>query len=61
LLLDELGVFVHRFGRIHDDEQMVDSDADNWHRAYGNENWEFDESDLMRWRQASIDDLYGPT
>ena len=35
--------------------------AANWCRAYGNENWEFDESDLMRWRQASINDLYGPT
>jgi len=29
----------------------------NWFRAYGNENWEFDENGLMRKRFASINDL----
>ncbi len=28
-----------------------------WFRAYGNENWEFDEDGLMRERHASINDL----
>lgn len=28
-----------------------------WFRAYGNENWEFDENGLMRKRFASINDL----
>ncbi|TWT50875.1 SnoaL-like domain protein [Rubripirellula amarantea] len=28
----------------------------NWFRAYGNENWEFDEDGLMRRREASIND-----
>ncbi len=28
-----------------------------WHRSYGNELWEFDESGLMRRREASINDL----
>ena len=28
-----------------------------WFRAYGNENWEFDENCLMRKRYASINDL----
>ena len=28
-----------------------------WYRAYGNENWEFDESGLMRRREASINDV----
>jgi len=28
-----------------------------WWRAYGNENWEFDENGLMRKRYASINDL----
>ncbi|MBS7566359.1 nuclear transport factor 2 family protein [Mucilaginibacter sp. Bleaf8] len=28
-----------------------------WFRAYGNENWEFDENGLMRRRFASINDL----
>ena len=29
----------------------------NWFRSYGNENWEFDDSGLMRIRIASINDL----
>ncbi len=29
----------------------------SWFRAYGNENWEFDEHGLMTWRQASINDI----
>jgi nuclear transport factor 2 (NTF2) superfamily protein len=32
-------------------------DSGNWFRSYGNENWEFDEQGLMRWRIASINDL----
>ncbi len=28
-----------------------------WYRAYGNENWEFDENGLMRKRYASINDV----
>lgn len=32
-------------------------DSGNWFRAYGNENWEFDDQGLMRRRIASINDL----
>lgn len=32
-------------------------DSGNWFRAYGNENWEFDENGLMQKRFASINDL----
>ena len=32
-------------------------DSGSWFRAYGNENWEFDEHGLMRRRFASINDL----
>ncbi|MGA2356077.1 MAG: nuclear transport factor 2 family protein [Terriglobales bacterium] len=32
-------------------------DSGNWFRSYGNENWEFDEKGLMRFRFASINDL----
>jgi len=32
-------------------------DSGNWFRAYGNENWEFDEQGLMRARHASINEL----
>jgi uncharacterized protein len=35
---------------FHDDSQQ-------WFRAYGNENWEFDKSGLMTYRHASINDL----
>lgn len=32
-------------------------DSGSWFRSYGNENWEFDASGLMRRRFASINDL----
>lgn len=32
-------------------------EAGQWYRAYGNENWEFDENGFMRKRYASINDL----
>ena len=32
-------------------------DSGQWYRAYGNENWEFDENGLMEKRFASINDL----
>ena len=32
-------------------------DSGNWHRSYGNENWEFNDAGLMRRRIASINDL----
>ena len=31
-------------------------DSGNWFRAYGNENWEFDDDGLMRRRLASINE-----
>ncbi|HAS46298.1 MAG TPA: DUF1348 domain-containing protein [Microscillaceae bacterium] len=32
-------------------------DSGQWYRAYGNENWEFDEQGLMKKRFASINDF----
>jgi nuclear transport factor 2 (NTF2) superfamily protein len=32
-------------------------DSGQWYRAYGNENWEFDELGYMKYRYASINDL----
>jgi len=32
-------------------------DSNNWYRAYGNENWEFDAAGLMSARHASINEL----
>ena len=40
-----------RFAYEHHD------DSGNWFRAYGNENWEFDDQGLMYARHASINDL----
>ena len=33
------------------------NEASEWFRSYGNENWEFDENGLMKFRFASINDL----
>jgi uncharacterized protein len=33
------------------------NDSGQWHRSYGNENWEFDAAGLSRIRHASINDL----
>lgn len=35
-------------------------DGSNWFRSFGNENWEFDDSGLMRRRYACINDLPFP-
>lgn len=32
-------------------------DSGNWYRSYGNENWEFDDAGLMKYRHASINDV----
>jgi nuclear transport factor 2 (NTF2) superfamily protein len=40
-----------RFAYEWHDEQ------DQWFRSYGNENWEFDDEGLMRFRMASINDV----
>ena len=33
-------------------------ESGQWHRSYGNENWEFDAAGLMKQRHASINDLH---
>ena len=38
-------------------EYEYQSKDGNWYRAYGNENWEFDENGLMKKRFASINDV----
>ena len=38
-------------------EYEYQNQAGEWYRAYGNENWEFDENGLMKKRFASINDL----
>jgi len=38
-------------------EYEYQNKSNEWFRAYGNENWEFDENGLMKKRYASINDL----
>jgi len=38
-------------------EYEYQNENNDWIRAYGNENWEFDENGLMKKRFASINDL----
>ncbi|GAA0711633.1 DUF1348 family protein [Aquimarina litoralis] len=38
-------------------EYEYKNDKEQWFRAYGNENWEFDKNGLMKKRYASINDL----
>lgn len=38
-------------------EYEYQNEAGQWFRAYGNENWEFDENGFMQKRYASINDL----
>lgn len=38
-------------------EYEYHNEEGQWFRAYGNENWEFDENGLMQKRYASINDL----
>jgi uncharacterized protein len=38
-------------------EYEYHNEEGQWFRAYGNENWEFDENGLMKKRYASINDL----
>ncbi len=37
--------------------EMYHDQTGQWYRAYGNENWEFDERGFMKKRYASINDL----
>ena len=55
-LIKELWVFVDNRIAVRFAYEFHD-DSGNWFRAYGNENWEFDEYGLMRRRIASINDL----
>ncbi|MCM5528358.1 DUF1348 family protein [Parasegetibacter sp. NRK P23] len=52
LISKDCNVFdAHRF------EYEYRNKEGQWFRAYGNENWEFDENGLMKKRYASINDL----
>ena len=55
-LIKEVWAFTDRRISVRFQYEWHD-DAGQWYRAYGNENWEFDDAGLMRRREASINDL----
>ena len=55
-LIKELWAFDENRIAVRFQYEWRDHEA-RWFRAYGNENWEFDEHGLMKWRQASINDI----
>ncbi|TKT92578.1 nuclear transport factor 2 family protein [Dyadobacter frigoris] len=55
-LKKELWAFTENRIAVRFEYEYHDQDG-QWFRAYGNENWEFDENGLMQRRFASINDL----
>ena len=55
-LIKELWVFADNRIAVRFAYEYHD-DSNNWFRAYGNENWEFDPEGLMHTRHASINEL----
>lgn len=55
-LIKELWAFTDNRIAVRYAYEWVD-DSGNWFRSYGNENWEFAETGLMKNRFASINDL----
>ncbi|MCF0056140.1 nuclear transport factor 2 family protein [Dyadobacter sp. CY356] len=55
-LKKELWAFTENRIAVRFEYEYHDKDG-QWFRAYGNENWEFDENGLMQRRFASINDL----
>jgi nuclear transport factor 2 (NTF2) superfamily protein len=55
-LIKELWAFGENQIAVRFQYEWQDHD-ENWFRAYGNENWAFEDDGLMRWRQASINDV----
>ena len=55
-LIKELWTFADNRIAVRFAYEFHDEDK-NWFRAYGNENWEFDDQGLMQRRIASINDL----
>lgn len=55
-LKKELFAFMDNRIAVRFEYEYHDADG-NWFRAYGNENWVFDENGLMKERYASINDV----
>lgn len=55
-LKKELWAYTDNKIAVRFEYEFKNSDG-QWFRAYGNENWEFDENGLMKKRYASINDL----
>lgn len=55
-LKKELWAYTENRIAVRFDYEWREADG-NWYRAYGNENWEFNENGLMQKRFASINDV----
>jgi len=55
-LKKELWAFTGHRIAVRFEYEFHDADG-QWYRAYGNENWEFDDNGLMKKRYASINDI----
>lgn len=56
-LRKEVFAFSNNRIAVHFEYEWHD-DSGQWYRSYGNENWTFDDSGLMRTRDASINDMW---
>ena len=55
-LIKDIWAFDRNFIAVRFQYEWHDAGG-QWHRSYGNEQWEFDEQGLMRRREASINDI----
>src|ERR1700686_4294112 len=55
-LIKDLWAFDRNYIAVRFQYEWHDASG-QWHRSYGNEQWEFDEHGLMRRREASINDI----
>lgn len=55
-LRKEVFAFSNNRIAVHFEYEWHD-DSGQWYRSYGNENWTFEDSGLMRTRDASINDM----
>ncbi|EGR29441.1 hypothetical protein IMG5_155480 [Ichthyophthirius multifiliis] len=56
-LIKELWAFLDNKIAVRFAYEWYDEENNKWFRAYGNENWEFDQEGLMKIRHASINDV----
>lgn len=56
-LIKEIWVHSDNRSAVRFSYEFLNANQNQWYRAYGNENWEFDANGLMKMRHASINDV----